>query len=91
MRITTVRQLIQALRAGKYTSMGSYPTYFIAADGEALSHEAVQANIMQVGRAIQGRNPERQWRVIAVDVNWEDEALYCADTGERIECAYPTT
>ena len=29
------------------------------------------------------------WRPIALEVNWEDNELYCAHTNRKIECAYP--
>lgn len=94
MEISTVRDLIRALRAGKYTSIGSYPTYFIARDGGALSHEAVRENLWQIARATRDylrgeRSPDlRQWAIWAVEVNWENPDLYCDHTNERIESAY---
>lgn len=61
--------------------------FMIVDDGEALSFAAVRANFRQVLSAV--RNDERNgWRVLAVDVNWEDPSLYCAHTNERIESAY---
>lgn len=83
----TVKQLFRALRDGKYTSIGCYPTFFIADDGEALSHDAVRENIWQVGRSTRDRLRDG-WGIVGVDVNWEDPALYCAHTGKRIESAY---
>jgi hypothetical protein len=96
MKIETVRDLIRALRSGKYTSIGSYPTYFITRDGEALSHEAIKENIWQVARATRdchkGRSPDlRQWAIYGIAVNWEDPDLYCAHTNKRIESAYAGT
>lgn len=91
--IYTVKQLMQDLRADRFTSIGCYPTYFITADGEALSHEAVRENLWQVARATRDYDlhctPHLvQWAVIAYDVNWENPDLYCAHTGKRIESAY---
>jgi hypothetical protein len=92
--IYTVKQLMHDLRSGKFTSIGCYPTYFIAADGEALSHEAVRENLWQVARATRDYPREkwnldvRQWTVIGFDVNWENADLYCAHTNKRIESAY---
>lgn len=94
MEIKTVRDLIRALRSGKYTSIGSYPTYFITADGGALSHRAVRENLWQVARATRDyRNGQRsrdlyQWAIYGFDVNWENPDLYCDHTNERIESAY---
>jgi hypothetical protein len=90
----TVKQLMRDLRAGKFTSIGSYPTYFLTADGEALSYEAVRKNLWQVARATRDYPTQkwnmdvRQWAVIGFDVNWENPDLTCAHTGKRIESAY---
>lgn len=84
----TFKEVCQALRAGKYTSPGSYPTFFLTSDGDCLSHEAVRENIYQVGRSTRvGTNDG--WRIEACDINWEDEDMVCAHTGKSIECAYP--
>ena len=90
-----VKDLMRDLRAGKFTSIGCYPTYFITADGEALSHEAVRENLWQVARATRDYTWNScsnvcQWTVVAFDVNWENETLTCAHTGKLIECAYPS-
>jgi hypothetical protein len=91
----TVKNLMRDLRAGKFTSIGCYPTYFIAADGEALSHEAVRENLWCVARAtrLYGMDPRidsevKDWAVIGADINWADADLCCAHTGKRIESAY---
>jgi len=84
------------LRAGQYTSVGSYPKFFICSDGEVLSFEAVRENIMQVARAVRdyARAPrsvgadQLQWLAMHVEVNWEDPMLVCSHSGERIESAY---
>lgn len=98
---TTVRSFIATLRSGPYTSVGSYPIYWVTADGGTLSYKACLANCARICRAIRGdanradRDPARfyswadpQWRVIGCDVNWDDSDLRCADTGERIPSAY---
>lgn len=84
----TVRDLMRDLRSGPYTSVGSYPTYFLASDGEALSHKAVRANLWTIARAVRDQSHWGGWQVVGFDVNWEDPELYCSDTGERIESAY---
>jgi len=56
-------------------------------DGEALSFEAVRENYRDVLSATKYRD-NNGWRIVGIDVNWEDENLYCAHTGNRIESAY---
>lgn len=80
-------QLRETLRSGPFVWPGGYPLYFVTDDGEALSFESVRANIRQVLRSIRdGANDG--WRVLGVDVNYEDPALFCAHSGERIPSAY---
>lgn len=89
----TVRQLLADLRSGPYTSVGCYPTFFLASDGEVLSHKAVRENIWRVARdtrdhAAGGLRGHSGWAIVGFGVNWEDPDMHCADSGERIESAY---
>lgn len=85
--IRNCHELKAALRHGPHAWPGCYPLYFIASDGEALSFEAVKANLRSIMDSIQ--NDIRDgWRVVACDVNWEDSELYCAHTNKRIPSAY---
>jgi len=70
-------------RVAKYSSMGSYPLFYVTADGGVLSAEAVRENIEQCCDP-----DDKCWFVVASDANWEDTNLYCDHTGERIESAY---
>ena len=85
--ITSVADLKATLRAGRYTSLGSYPLFFIAADGAALSFEAVRDEFRE---CINGRSDYAipGWCIVACDINYEDPDLYCAHSGDRIESAY---
>lgn len=82
------KELKDALRNGPYVWPGGYPCYFITADCEALSFDAVRDNFRLVLNAVRHPGTDDQWRVIGVDVNWEDETLVCAHTGEPIPSAY---
>lgn len=85
--IVTIKDFGTALKNGPYTSVGSYPVYFTTDDGEALSFATAWEERALIADAI--NNSERNgWRVVDVDVNWEDPALYDVHTGERIESAY---
>ena len=87
MAIKTVRDLMEALRQGSYSSVGSYPLFFITADGGALLPSTVRAELGQIASAVRDSG-DRQWRVIGHDVNWEDVELYDDHTNERIPSAY---
>lgn len=83
----TTSQIKEYLRNGPYAWPGGYPIYFTTSDGGVLSYEAVKEEWKVVAYAIRHRLNDG-WRVVAVDVNYEDEDLYCAHTGEKIPSAY---
>lgn len=87
MHVKTISDFRRAYRAGPYAWPGGYPTFWITSDGEALSWAAVKAERRQILGAIHDRD-NSGWRVVAVEINYEDPALYCAHTGDRIESAY---
>lgn len=88
MIINNSKDLKNALRRGPYAP-GRYPCYFIADDGEPLSFEAVRENYKLVLRAVREQN-NNGWRVVGVDINYEDEDLICAHTYKHIPSAYGT-
>jgi len=88
MIIQTVSEFRAAMRQGPYAWPGGYPLFFITEDGDALSFEAVRAERRQVLEAVAGRDNGGGWRVIGLEVNWEDSALVCAHTGKAIQSAY---
>jgi hypothetical protein len=84
----TLADIKTALRNGPYAWPGGYPVYFITADGEALSFEAVKQEWRNVVSAYLSHDKRCGWYVEAADINWEDDNLYCAHTNKRIESAY---
>lgn len=83
----TVAWFLGTLGHGRYTSVGSYPKFWLTSDGATLSYAACLANCGRICRSIRD-NDSDGWRVVACDVNWEDPDMHCDDTGERIESAY---
>lgn len=67
---------------------GCYPMYALSADGEVLSAKAVRKNYKQVLQATKNPGTNRQWEIVAIDIHWGGEPLYCGDTGDAIESAY---
>lgn len=86
-RITNTHELRATLRNGPYAWPGGYQMYFITSDGAPLSFDAVRAEYRQVSDAIRAKANDG-WRVVAVDINYEDRDLYCAHTNARIPCAH---
>ncbi len=83
----TLQEIKAQLRDGPYAWPGGYPKFFLMADGEALSFAAARKRWTEIVWS-HLHNTRDSWFVDAVDVNWEDDNLYCADTGEKIEAAY---
>ena len=86
--MATLHDIKTALREGPYAWPGGYPLYFVMADGEALSFKAARENWRQIVWAHLNPGCDTQWEIAGIDTNWEDPALFCAHTGERIESAY---
>jgi hypothetical protein len=86
-RIETVADLKATLRAGRYTDLGGYPLFFITNDGAALSFDAVTENLRTVMDSV-ANDIRDGWKVVAVDINYEDTELTCDHTGKKIPSAY---
>jgi hypothetical protein len=87
MDIRNLSDFRKAMRHGPYAWPGGYPCFFWTSDGEALSFDSVKKNLRPIIESIAHRSNDG-WRVFALDVNWENDELYCAHSGERIESAY---
>ena len=87
MSINSISDFRRAMRNGPYAWPGGYPCYFIMSDGEALSFKAARKERRQLLEALRDGD-DSGWRPIAVEINWEDAALYCTHTNERIPSAY---
>lgn len=84
--MTNTEKRIQYLKEGRTAWPGGYPRYIVIEDGEALCFDCLkneQASIEGVDEA-----PARDWTIAGCDVNEEDNDLFCAHCGARIESAY---
>lgn len=88
MNIRHVFDFNKALSDGPYAWPGGYPRYFITSDCEAMSFKTAQENAGLIRDAIITNDKHSGWKVIAVDINWENPDLYCSHSNERIESAY---
>jgi hypothetical protein len=93
-RTYSYRDLIRDLIEGPFTSIGSYPKFFITSDS-ILSYDAVMSEWREYVLATldhRGKVFQQGWPrihiIIGCDVNWENSTLFCDDTGERIPSAY---
>jgi len=72
-------------RCEKYVFPGGYPVYYVCADGGILCPNCVDAEQALIDSADEH---DKQWFVIAQDINYEDYNLYCDNCNNRIESAY---
>lgn len=73
------------LEDGSYQSFawpGGYPVFYLSADNGVLCPKCANDN-----RKFDAPD-DPQWNVVAADVNWEDDSLYCDNCSQRIESAY---
>jgi hypothetical protein len=83
----TISDFRRDMRYGKTAWPGGYPRYFVCDDGEALSFESAKKNRRLILESLRDGDNDG-WRIMGCDINWEDPALFCSDTGQRIESAY---
>ena len=86
--IETAAQFKAALRAGEHTDVGGYPLYFVMGDGEPLSFDAARSNLREIFAAFQSGRIRDDWRPVSVEINYEDDDLHCAHSGQKIASAY---
>jgi hypothetical protein len=87
MPINSISDFRKAVRNGPYAWPGGYPLYWIMADGEACAFKVAKAERRAMLEAL-AYGDCQAWKPMALEINWEDAALVCAHTGERIESAY---
>lgn len=69
-----------------YAWPGGYPLFYLCADGGILCPQC--ANRESAVRKADEHPDYDQWRIVAVEVNWEDASLTCDNCFKGIESAY---
>ena len=82
--LQTPIELRQDLVKHPYAWPGGYPKFAVLADGEALCHHCADSEAEHLDEADHGDD----WRIVGIEINWEDSDLYCCHCGEQIESAY---
>jgi hypothetical protein len=65
-----------------HTHLGLYPLVYFCEDAEPVCPTCVN-NMKEFST-----EDEPQWNVVDVDINWEEEYLFCASCNQTIDCAY---
>lgn len=63
---------------------GGYPIYYICKDGGVLCSMCANAEI----KLTASTEAADDWRIVAADINYEDNSLYCGHCSGLVEAAY---
>ena len=66
-----------------YAFPGGYPIYYITADNGVLCPDCVNKNMHLLND-----KHDKQWYVVASEINYEDDSLHCDNCNKKIESAY---
>ncbi len=69
-----------------YAWPGGYPMFFVCEDNGVLCPACVNKERKLIDAA--AADHDAQWNVVAADINYEDDSLYCDNCSQRIESAY---
>ena len=70
-----------------YAWPGGYPLYMIADDGGCICTNCAKDNFKLIADSVI-RGISDGWKVVAIDINYEDDSLHCGNCNTQIESAY---
>lgn len=76
-----------AIRNGQFAWPGGYQLYLICSDGAPLCFECGRKEARNILPAIHAKDGSG-WRVVATDINYEDNDLHCEHCSSKIPAAY---
>jgi len=77
-------RLADQLAKSPYAWPGGYPMFAITKDCAVLCSDCCKTERESIGTT----TGTDGWTVVGLDVNWEDQNLYCDHCSKTIECAY---
>ncbi len=73
----------------KYAWPGGYPVYYLFADNEVCCADCANGENRSIARTDPSDCPDdKQWTIVASEINYEDNNLYCSHCGAKIDSAY---
>lgn len=69
----------------KWAWPGGYPLFYVCADGEPICPACCNC---EIALTADPARDDPQWTIVGVDINYEDEDLYCSHCSAHIESAY---
>lgn len=70
-----------------YAWPGGYPKFLLMADGEALCKKCAKSEYRLISNATRDNDKTGGWMAYGIDINYEDDSLYCAHCSGKIESA----
>jgi hypothetical protein len=71
------------------TSVGSYPLFAVMGDCETMCPKCVRDNRTLIeANTLESEGCDRDWALIGIDINYEDEEMLCVHCGNFIPSAY---
>lgn len=71
-----------------YAWPGGYPLFYLTADEGCLCPSCVNENLKRILECDEECPDDDQWRIVGVEINYENENLPCDHCGKNIESAY---
>ena len=83
---STTKQVKEFIRH-PYAWPGGYPMFALTDDGAALCKVCCKSEWSQICWSMRTQESSG-WRVIGIDINWEDDDLHCDHCSDSIAAAY---
>lgn len=77
-------KLADQLAENPFAWPGGYPMFALTGDGAVLCHKCCKTERETIGTTTGNDG----WCVVGLDINWEDEHLFCDHCSGQIESAY---
>lgn len=77
--------LLESGQVQSYAWPGGYPIFFLCEDGGVLCPDCVNENRELIDSA---DSSDKQWCIVAVEINYENELLYCDNCSKHVDSAY---
>lgn len=86
-RINSTQEFKATIRAGEFAWPGGYQMLFVTSDGAPICFKCARKNSRSVFWSIKN-NCSDGWKIIATEINYEDENCHCDNCGNEIPAAY---
>lgn len=83
----SVKKFREILKNGPFAWPGGYPLFGISKDCNAICFDCMEKERERIEKACLLHN-DNSWEIIAVEINYEDNLLFCDCCSNRIESAY---